>query len=528
MPKLTIDNQEVEVPSGATVLEAARRLGKDIPTMCFREGHPANTSCFVCVVKIDGSPRLLPACATLAEEGMVVENDTEEVRAVRRMALELLLSDHLGDCLGPCQVVCPAHVDVPRMIRHIAAGRIEGALSTFHAAAPFPGTLGYICAGMCQRACRRGQHDAPVAIRELHRRLGEEALERGLVAQLSPGQCEPVPCSTPGKRIAIVGAGPAGLTAAWFLQQAGCGCVVFDRNPQAGGGLRYGVHEDALPRSVLEAEIAAVAGLGASTRLETAIGSDDLADLRRHYDAVLLATGEITREGATAWGLPWARHGLAVEEAAVVGMAGVFAAGSAVSPSRHAARACGEGREVAEAILRFLAGEVCAPPRPVNTHVGRIEKAELERLLCEVSLEGAVEATGPEGRFTEAEAIREARRCLHCDCRKREQCRLRRYATEYGASPSRFHNGRRQLALDSSHPEAVYEAGKCISCGLCLQVAQQAGEPLGLAFVGRGFQMRTEVPFHEALAAGLQVGAAGCVEVCPTGALAWKDKEGPQ
>lgn len=526
MPKLTIDNQEVEVPAGATVLEAARALGKDIPTLCFREGHPANTSCFVCVVKINGSPRLLPACATVAEEGMAVESDTEEVHAVRRMALELLLSDHLGDCLGPCQVVCPAHVDVPRMIRQMAAGRPEEALGTFHAAAPFAATLGYICAGMCQRACRRGQHDAPVAIRELHRRLGEEALGRGLASQPSPARYEPTPYSKADKRVAIIGAGPAGLTAAWFLQLAGYACVIFDRNPEAGGGLRYGVPEDALPRPVREAEIAAAVGWGADLRLEAAVASEGLADLRASYDAVLLATGEMTHEEAETWGLPWARQGIAVEEAAVARMAGVFAAGSVVSPSRHAARACREGRQAAEAICRFLAGRKTEPRRPVNTHIARMGEAELGRLLCEVSPEGAVSATGPQGGFTAEEAVRESRRCLHCDCRKLEECRLRRYATEYGASPSRFHNGRRQFALDSSHPEVVYEPGKCISCGLCLQVAQQAGEPLGLAFVGRGFQMRTEVPFHEALAAGLQVAAAECVAVCPTGALAWKSKEG--
>lgn len=528
MPKLTIDNREVEVAPGATVLEAARALGIDIPTLCFREGHPANTSCFVCVVKINGSPRLLPACATIAEEGMAVESDTGDVRAVRRMALELLLSDHLGDCRGPCQAVCPAHVDVPRMIRQIAAGRAEEALSIFHAAAPFPATLGYICAGMCQRVCRRGQHDAPVAIRELHRRLGEQVLEKGGTLQQTAVRYTPAPHSEPGKRIAIVGAGPAGLSAAWFLQQAGHACVIYDRNPEAGGGLRYGVPADALPRPVLEAEVATAVGRGAELRLEVELGPEDLTDLGASYDAVLLAMGEMTSEEAEAWGLPWVRQGLDVQEAAVVGRPGIFAAGSVVSPSRHAARACGEGRRAAEAICCFLAGDKTGRPRPVNTHIGRLGEAELGRLVCEVSQEGAVSATGPRGGFTAEEAVRESRRCLHCDCRKREECGLRRYATEYGASPSRFRNGRRQFALDTSHPKVVYEPGKCISCGLCLQVAQQAGEPLGLAFVGRGFQMRTEVPFHEALAAGLQVAAAECVAVCPTGALAWKDKEGPQ
>ena len=523
MPRLTIDNQAVEVPPGATVLETARALGKNIPTLCYREGHPANTSCFVCVVKINGSSRLLPACATVAEEGMVVESDTEEVHGVRRTALELLLSDHLGDCLGPCQAVCPAHVDVPGMLRQIAAGRADQALETFRDASPFPATLGRICHAMCQRACRRGSHDATVAIQALHRWLGEAAVGRGLVPRPARARHQSAPYNG-DKRVAIIGAGPAGMAAAYFLQQAGCACVLFEVQPEPGGGLRYGVPEEALPRVVLEAEIAGALGLGVELRTGQTVDAAGFAALRKEYDAVLIAGGEMTPEGAAAWGLPWAKHGLAVEEqAALTGMRGVFAAGSAVSPSRHAARASGEGRVAAEAICRYLAGTAVAPPPPVNTHIGRMDAEEVSRLLCEASAEGAVDPGSAGGDFTAEEAARESRRCLHCDCRGLPDCRLRQYATEYGASPGRFRDGRRRFVLDSSHPAVIFESGKCISCGLCLQIAQQAREPLGLAFVGRGVQMRTEVPFHEALATGLQVAAAECVATCPTGALAWKE-----
>lgn len=517
MPKLTIDNVPVEVRPGATVLEAACALGKAIPTLCHREGHPANTSCFVCVVKVNGNSRLLPSCATVAEEGMVVESDTPEVHAIRRMALELLLSDHLGDCLGPCQVVCPAHVDVPRLLRQIVAGQTDEALATFREASPFAATLGRVCGAMCQRACRRGSHDAPLAIQALHRCLGEQAIQR-------PDLSSEPPALRLGPRVAVIGAGPAGLSAAYYLRRCGCRVVVFDSRPEPGGGLRLGPSAADLPRDLLDAEIALALGGEVELCTNRTVTPDQFGQLRREYQGVLLTVGELSAEEAAAWGLPWAKHGVAVEEqAAVVGLPGVFAAGSTVSPSRHAARASGEGRVAAEAIGRFLGGAGPAPPHPVNTHIGRMVPEELSRLLCEASPEGAVDPSGPQGCFTLEEAAREARRCLHCDCRGLADCRLRRYATEYGASPGRYRDGRRSFQMDSSHARVIFESGKCISCGLCLQAAQQAGEPLGLAFVGRGVQMRTEVPFQEALAAGLQVAAADCVSVCPTGALAWKD-----
>src|ERR1051325_2186995 len=98
MPRLTIDNRSVDVPPGGTVLDAARVLGIDIPTLCHLDGYEPSTSCMLCLVKVKGRNRLVPSCATVAEEGMEVESETPQVRQVRRTGLELLLSDHLGDC----------------------------------------------------------------------------------------------------------------------------------------------------------------------------------------------------------------------------------------------------------------------------------------------------------------------------------------------------------------------------------------------------------------------------------------------
>jgi NADH dehydrogenase/NADH:ubiquinone oxidoreductase subunit G len=121
MINLTIDGKSINVPEDATILDAAQTLGIHIPTLCYLKEIKPLTSCMICVVKVEGRWNLLPACATRVEEGMMVMNDHPEVTKARRTALELLLSDHVGDCMGPCQVACPAGMDIPRMIRYMEA-----------------------------------------------------------------------------------------------------------------------------------------------------------------------------------------------------------------------------------------------------------------------------------------------------------------------------------------------------------------------------------------------------------------------
>ena len=144
MPKLTIDHRDVEVPEGATVLDAARKLGIDIPALCFREGCSPSTSCLACLVRIGDEERLVPSCATRAAEGMRVESETEAVHQARRTALELLLSDHLGDCMAPCHFGCPAQMDIPVMLRQIASGQFREAIATVKRDIALPAVLGRI------------------------------------------------------------------------------------------------------------------------------------------------------------------------------------------------------------------------------------------------------------------------------------------------------------------------------------------------------------------------------------------------
>jgi NADPH-dependent glutamate synthase beta subunit-like oxidoreductase len=535
MPKITIDNREVEVEVGTTILDAAQKLGISIPTMCHLRGHEATTSCMVCIVKLAGASGYVPACGTIVRDGMRVESECEEVREARRAALELLLSDHVGDCAGPCQMGCPAHMNIPQMIRQIAAGELKAAIATVKQNIALPAVLGRICPAPCEKACRRKQHDEAVSICLLKRYVADVDLQ-------SPSPYLPDRAPPYGKRVAIIGAGPAGLAAAYYLQQDGFECTIFDDHEEPGGMLRYGVPEANLPRDVLTVEIAQIQKLGVTFQLNTRVGvAITMEELRRQFDAVFIATGALKAGDAEALGVDTSPDGIKINsQTSATSVPGVFAGGDAVRKRRLAVRAVADGREAAESIRQHLTGgnPVCSVPvrasketpysvttngKAFISRMGKADDAEMQIFLQAASPESRHKPSGPSGGFTDEEARAEALRCLHCDCRKADGCLLRQHAQAYDARQARYKAERRRLVQQTQHPDVIYEPGKCIDCGICIQVASQVGEKLGLAFVGRGFDVRVAVPFNESLAEGLKAAAAQCVQACPTGALAFKD-----
>jgi len=290
--------------------------------------------------------------------------------------------------------------------------------------------------------------------------------------------------------------------------------------------LRYALPESRLPREVLDAETGLVAGLGAEFRMGLCIGRDlPLADIQREFDAVLIATGAAKEGEPPALGLGAASHSTRVDHRThLTSVAGLFSAAGTAAHHRMAVRAIADGAAAAGCILQFLAGKpVTAPHLPLTTRMGRLDAEETAQLAGGASPEGRLTPSqGEAGGYTAEEARRESLRCMHCDCRKATECKLRQYAAACNASPSRHRGTRRRFEQDRSHPEIVYEPGKCIACGLCVQIAQRAGEPLGLAFQGRGFGVRVAAPLGGSMADGLRTAAAECVAACPTGALAFK------
>lgn len=167
MPKLEIDGRPVEVPEGTRVIQAARKLGITIPTMCYMEGLEPYTSCMICMVKDETKGKMVPGCSAPAEEGMRISTESEEVRKSRKFTLELLFSDHVGDCEAPCHRVCKSHINIPSLIRHVLEDDLDGAVDVLREAAGPTNLPCHGCEGTCEPGCRRGKAEAPIAIKEL-------------------------------------------------------------------------------------------------------------------------------------------------------------------------------------------------------------------------------------------------------------------------------------------------------------------------------------------------------------------------
>jgi ferredoxin len=356
MPKLEIDGKPVEVPAGTRVIQAAKQIGIHIPTMCYMEGLEPFTSCMICMVKDEGKKKLVPGCSALVEEGMRITTEDEEVKRSRKFTLELLFSDHVGDCEAPCHRVCKSHINIPLMIRHIQEDDMKGAVEVLRSAAGLTTLPCHGCEGTCEPGCRRGKAEAPVAIRNL---------------------------------------------------------------------VRY-VHD---------------------------------------------------------WG---AKNSEWVE---------------------------GENKGRKD-------------DKVFNCAIGKLKEGEIDSFLMEAQVIPRVEPSrGDEAGFTEDEAKLEATRCMHCDCRKANNCSLRDYADRYGVKQREYQpDERNRFRQIRQHGDILFEPEKCIKCGLCIRIAELQKEQLGLTWVGRGFDVQVGTPFNTELSEALTQTAADCVDACPTAALAYRDR----
>jgi len=285
--RLKINGREIEAEPGRTILEVVREQKlDDIPTLCHSPELEPYGSCFVCVVELKGKPNLVPACATRVVEGMEVETHNERVIASRRTALELLLSNHYADCVSPCMEGCPAGVDAQGYIALAAMGETRKAIDLIRESNPLPAVCGRVCVRKCEVVCRRADIDSPVGINAVKRFVSD-------APGAYDGPVERLPDN--GRTVGIVGAGPAGLTAAWFLGRLGYRPVMYEMMEKAGGMVRYGIPEYRLPDDVLDREIDFILRAGGELRTSVKVGRDiSFETLRSSHDAVFVAAG--------AWG----------------------------------------------------------------------------------------------------------------------------------------------------------------------------------------------------------------------------------
>jgi formate dehydrogenase major subunit len=291
--RIEVDGRLVEGRQGQTILEVCRDNGIEVPTLCYEPKLPGFGACRMCVVDVDGEANPPISCSRAAEAGMKVQTQTEAVRRLRRTNLELIFSDHNAYCLPPCQNKCPSHIDIPGFLKANAEGNFREGARIFKRTIPFPSILGRVCPAPCEEHCRRDEIDEAIAIRDSHRYHGDQVLRQMLDDGIDP----PVPFQrqpTSGRRAAVIGSGPAGMAAAYYLLIAGHEVTVFERDPAPGGMLRYGIPQYRLPKvEVLEAEYESVTRLGGRIVCNQELGRDfTLDDLQSQgYDAVLIAIG---------------------------------------------------------------------------------------------------------------------------------------------------------------------------------------------------------------------------------------------
>ena len=283
--RMNIDGKEVFGLPGQTILEVAQDNDIFIPTLCYDERTKIYGACGICVVEVEGNPKLCKACATDIAPGMVVKTSTERVLESRKTNLELLVSNHNGDCKGPCSLACPAGTDCQGYVGLIANGEYEKANELIKDKIPLPAAIGRVCPHPCEDDCRRALIDEPISIMALKRFAADTDLD-------AEEQYVPEIEEDTGKSVAIIGGGPMGLSAAYFLRQMGHDVTIFDAMPKLGGMLRYGIPEYRLPKEVLDEEIALIESMGVEMVPNTKVGEDmPFETIRNDFDAVLLGIG---------------------------------------------------------------------------------------------------------------------------------------------------------------------------------------------------------------------------------------------
>jgi formate dehydrogenase alpha subunit len=350
---ITVDDKDIKAKRRQTILEVARSAGIYVPSLCYYPGLKPlpqvipDEACQLCIVEVNGN--LVLSCSTLVSEKMVVKTATPKIRELQQKTLLAILVrqptdicfekrdcelqkaiDYIGlkdipvhiprslpplednpffgrdsnfcilcnRCLRvceeirglgviepafPCYKACPAGIDIPRYIRLIAKGRPSAALAVIREKVPFPAVLGRVCAAPCQEECRRGQDvDKALHIRMLKRFAADNSDDSW------KKQAKFLPST--GKSVAVVGAGPAGLTCAYYLAKLGHKVTVFEALPQPGGMMRVGIPECRLPRDILRSEIDEIEKMGVEIKLNTRIDSLDSL-FQEGYQAVFLAIG---------------------------------------------------------------------------------------------------------------------------------------------------------------------------------------------------------------------------------------------
>ncbi len=356
-----------------------------------------------------------------------------------------------------CTAACPVHVDVRAMAAEISKGDFTAALKILKKVLPFPGIISRICDQPCRTACKRKEAGDPISI---------AALERSCL-DWAEGYQEKIPTFPPKeKRVAIVGGGLSGLTAAFDLAKKGYSPVVYEKERHLGGDL-HNFPEKKLPRDVIEKDLKALEQLGVEIHLGTHIEKDlSLDELRQTFDAVYLAPGRVCDE---SFSLELDDEGrIRIDpDTFRTSVDGVFAGGALRQKAgrrSHIQSIC-DGRRAAVSIDRYL--------QKVSLMSGRVNEGSFETRLF-TSTEGieprtAVPMANPEQGYSREEAIQEAQRCIQCQCL--ECAKVCEYLSSFGNYPKKYiREIYNNLSIVMGRRNANKLINSCSLCGLCQEV----------------------------------------------------------
>ncbi|KAA6348244.1 NADPH-Fe(3+) oxidoreductase subunit beta [termite gut metagenome] len=406
--KIQINNKEIETLPGETLLEAARREGYSIPSLCYAKEAKHKSSCMVCAMRNAATGQIFPSCTTFPVEGMQIDTESPEIIRTRTLSLELLLSDHRADCEAPCHTACPGNMDVAAMNRLYDQGKTSEALALLRDTLVIPATLCYICNAPCEKICRKGDVNTHVPVREIKKAL-VATTELDKITSTAPGN---------GRTVAIAGTDPMALAAAYHLRKLGYAVTLFEK---ADAILSPYIQAGQVPADILQLEIEVIRRLGIEiihTQVEPSLND---------YDSVIATVYEAPDP---RWMTPRTK-------------------------TKQPARLVLEGHRLAERTHASLSAGAEASEqdnKTFNSTYTRFTEAEKRRF----------KQSPP--------SVDHASGCLYCDCDAKTSCRLRQFATEYSIRSSRYTKNATYEALHRQEAgrNIWFEQAKCIKCGLCV------------------------------------------------------------
>lgn len=291
---MKINGKDYKIINGESILDVANRNNIKIPTLCYDKRFTHTTSCFICIVK-DKDRGLIPSCSSPASDALDIITESEEISKYRKLCLELLLAEHDADCFSTCKTSCPAGIDVRTYILNVRQDKEFDGFLTIRKNNPFVSVVGRVCPAFCEKDCNRNAIDETLSIRLLKRHIGDTVYKK-YDDKLFKHELT-LKKDKNGESIAIIGAGPAGLTAAYYLILEGFDVTIYEKEKELGGMLKFCIPSYRLPRDILNTEINSIIRLGINVKLNEEINEEKIDKLKKEYSKVIVATGAWKESG---------------------------------------------------------------------------------------------------------------------------------------------------------------------------------------------------------------------------------------